>query len=261
MPMRLRYYMMSASSPAAERGDVPPLGDREVHLWRIDLHGAPWLDTEAILDTSERDRAARFVFPRDRSRYLRAHHAVRVLLGAYLVVSPAMVRIVPDHHGKPMLNDHALGFNLSHSGDCALLAVSRVAEIGVDVEMLRLPREARQIAESVFSAAELETLSSVSDDALETAFFTCWTRKEAYLKALGIGLTINPATVTVGLETGLQRIKIAGRDANQFVDVVSIADHSDRAAAIAVVGGYSSIRIFDYAHRFSHHHTDMHHGG
>ena len=255
------YCVMSAYSPSAERGDVPPLEDREVHLWRIDLHGAPWLDTEAILDTSERDRAARFVFPRDRSRYLCAHHAVRVLLGAYLNVPPAVVRIVPNHHGKPMLNDHALGFNLSHSGDCALLAVSRVAEIGVDVEMLRLPREARQLAESVFSAAELETLSNVSDDALETAFFTCWTRKEAYLKALGIGLTANPATITVGLETGLRRIEIAGRDAHQFVDVVSIADHSDRAAAIAVVGGYSSIRIFDYAHRLSHHHTDMRHGG
>ena len=252
---------MSAYSPSAERGKVLPLGEREVHLWRINLHGAPWPDTAAILDTSERDRAARFVFPRDRSRYLRAHHAVRVLLGAYLVVPPAVVRIVPDHHGKPMLNDRALEFNLSHSGDCALLAVSRAAEIGVDVEMRRLPQDARQLAKSVFSAAELETLSNVSDDALETAFFTCWTRKEAYLKALGIGLTANPATITVGLETGLRRIEIAGRDAHQFVDVVSIADHSDRAAAIAVVGGYSSIRIFDYAHRLSHHHTDMRHGG
>ena len=259
--MRLRYCMLSAPSLSAECGDAPPLGDREVHLWRIDLHGAPWPDTAAILDTSERDRAARFVFPRDRNRYLCAHYAVRVLLGAYLVVSPAMVRIVPDHHGKPMLDDRALGFNLSHSGDCALLAVSRVAEIGVDVEMLRLPHEARQLAKSVFSAAELETLSNLSDDALETAFFTCWTRKEAYLKALGIGLTVNPATVTVGLETGLERIKIAGCDAHQFVDVVSIADHSDRAAAIAVVGGYSGIRIFDYADRFSHHHTDRRHGG
>ena len=227
--------------------NLPPLGDRDVHLWRVNLGGEPPPATDAVLDANERDRAARFVFSRDRNRFLRAHHALKILLGAYLGVPPATVRVVREQHGKPVLVCRSFGFNLSHSDDYGLIVVSRVANVGIDLEMLRLPQDARRLAAAVFSAPELESLALVSDEVLNRAFFTCWTRKEAYLKALGTGLTLDPATVTVGIERDSLRIEAPERHAHQFVDVVSIADDGKCAAALAVVGGYSKMSIFDYA--------------
>lgn len=226
---------------------LPAPDDRDVHLWRLNLGGEPPPATDAVLDANERDRAARFVFPRDRNRFLRAHHALKMLLGAYIGVPPAAVRVVREQHGKPVLACRSFGFNLSHSGDYGLIAVSRVANVGVDLEVLQLPKDARRLAASVFSAPELESLARVSDEALDRAFFACWTRKEAYLKALGVGLTLDPATVTVGVERDSLRIETPERNAHQFVDVVSIADDGKCAAALAVVGGYSKMSIFDYA--------------
>lgn len=230
--------------------NLPPLGDRDVHLWRVNLGGEPPPATNAVFDANERDRAARFVFPRDRNRFLRAHHALKILLGAYLGVPPASVRVVREPHGKPVLACRSFGFNVSHSDDYGLIAVSRVADIGVDLEMLRLPKDGRRLAAAVFSAPELESLAGISDEALHRAFFTCWTRKEAYLKALGVGLTLDPATVTVGIESGSLRIETPARNAHQFVDVVSIADDGKCAAAMAVVGGYSKMSIFNHADYF-----------
>lgn len=230
--------------------NLPPLGDRDVHLWRVNLGGEPPPATNAVFDANERDRAARFVFARDRSRFLRAHQALKILLGAYLGVPPAAVRVVRESHGKPVLACRSFGFNVSDSDDCGLIAVSRVANIGVDLEMLRLPKDARRLAAAVFSAHEREALAKVADEALDRAFFTCWTRKEAYLKALGVGLTLDPSTVTVGLESSPLRIEAPERNAHQFVDVVSIADDGKCAAAIAVIGGYSKLSTFDHADYF-----------
>lgn len=239
------------SSPGPH--NLPVLGDRDIHLWRIDLAGEASPGAEAVLDARERDRAARFVFPRDRNRYLRAHHAMRILLGAYLAVPPEAVSIALELHDKPFLDSHPLGFNLSHSADRGMIAISRIAEIGVDMEMLRLPHNPRSLAESVFSASELETLARVPDTELASAFFTCWTRKEAYLKALGVGLTLDPAKVTVGMDSGRLRISIPDHDARQFVEVASIAEHDDWAAAVAAVGGYSNYSVFEYDHqRWTH---------
>ena len=230
--------------------NLPPLGDRDVHLWRVNLGGEPPAEKDAVFDANERDRAARFVFARDRNRFLRAHHALKILLGAYLGVLPASVRVVREPHGKPVLACRSFGFNVSHSDDYGLIAVSRVANIGVDLEVLRLPQDARRLAAAVFSAPELESLAGISDEALHRAFFTCWTRKEAYLKALGVGLTLDPATVTVGVESGSLRVEAPERNAHQFVDVISIADDGKCAAAMAVVGGYSTLSIFDHADYF-----------
>ena len=146
--------MTGAHFQTSEALDPPPLGDRDVHLWRVDLSGDPWLGMYAILDASEQERASRFVFARDRNRYLHAHHALRVLLGAYLCVYPEDVHIEHGQHGKPVLNGQLLGFNISHSADCGLVVISRAVEIGVDLEMLRLPNETRRFAESVFSVSE-----------------------------------------------------------------------------------------------------------
>ncbi len=239
--------MTDAHVRVTETRSLPPLGERDVHLWRVNLGGEPPPAAAAVFDPHERDRAARFVFPRDRNRFLRAHHVLKILLGAYLGVPPATVRVAREQHGKPVLACRSFGFNLSHSGDYGLIAVSRVANVGVDLEVLQLPKDARRLAASVFSAPELESLARVSDEALDRAFFACWTRKEAYLKALGVGLTLDPATVTVGIESGPLRIEAPERNAHQFVDVVSIADDGKCAAAIAVVGGYSKMSIFDYA--------------
>jgi 4'-phosphopantetheinyl transferase len=232
--------------PVDASRDQPLLRDRDVHLWRVDLSGDASLGMDAILDASEQERAARFVFVRDRNRYLHAHHALRVLLGAYLCMPPKDVRIEHGRHGKPFLNGQSLGFNISHSADCGIVAISRASEIGVDLEVLKLPHETRRFAESVFSVSELDALSAVPEMELAAAFFSCWTRKEAYLKALGIGFTINPSTVTVGIGQARARLPLPERNAIGFVEVACTTEQTDRVEAVAVVGGFSRLDTFKY---------------
>ena len=234
--------------PASWPDVLPPLEDRAVHLWRVDLGGEPFPGIDAILDPHERSRVARFAFDRDRNRYAHAHHALRVLLGAYLHERPERIAIASNRHGKPLLSGHSLGFNISHSADRGLIAISRLAEIGADVEM-RVPAEARGIAESVFSPAELDALAGRSGDAFATAFRTCWARKEAVLKALGVGFALIPSTVSVGVDGGRARVTVAGGETNAFVEVASLAGRSDCAEAVAAVGGFSDVVVLEYGRR------------
>jgi len=114
---------------------------------------------------------------------------MRILLGAYLEADPAGLCFTYAERGKPQLPDHpGLGFNLSNSEDLALLGVVRGAEIGVDVEFQKPMPDLEQIATRFFSASEVAALAEVPAERKKLAFFNCWTRKEAYLKALGVGL-------------------------------------------------------------------------
>lgn len=145
----------------------------------------------ATLSDDERGRASRFRLDRDRSRFIRVRGALRTLLGGYLGVRPVELTFEYGTHGKPALAGRyqdALQFNVSHSHSLALMAVSADIELGVDVEGIRPMPDADDIAARFFSpreAVELRALPAVSRTA---AFFACWTRKEAYLKAVGRGL-------------------------------------------------------------------------
>ena len=145
----------------------------------------------ALLSDDERARMDRFLRPADRVRFGVAHGWLRRVLGAYLDMAPSALAFGAGEHGKPFLRDAALEFNLSHSGDLALVAVAAHGPVGVDVERWDHAVECLDLAERFFSAAELGALHALRDDAprVVEGFFATWSRKEAYLKATGHGIT------------------------------------------------------------------------
>jgi len=170
--------------------------------WIAELHTEPTEPLLASLSQAERQRAGRFVFARDRRRYLAAHCALHHLLAVRTGVPAEALRFAEGPHGKPSLASRpACAFNLSHSEDIALFALADEGEIGVDVEMLRPMHDATELAERNFSRAECAELASTPPKLRDLAFLLGWTRKEACLKAIGSGLSIAPHGFTAGLGT------------------------------------------------------------
>ncbi len=184
----------------------PPLGVHEAHLWRVDLdvEGSEAAAAD-ILSEDERARAARFHFESDRHRFIAGRAALRRILAAYLDRAPADLVFALGHHGKPALENLGLDFNLSHSGGCGLIAVTRGRRVGVDVERIRTDFACEEIARRFFAPAEVDALAASAPHEYATAFFRCWTRKEAYVKARGDGLTLALDRFEVTLEAAATR--------------------------------------------------------
>ena len=181
--------------PAATEGCNGPLqltADR-VDCWFVSLAAFP-ADAEslavAILSKDERKRAAGFYFERQRQCYIRSHAALRLLLGRYLMTAPDAIAIVADTYGRPMLAARTgdLEFNLSHSGDAVLVGVS-LHPLGVDIELIRDVPDFLEIAKRHFAPSEIEELLRLAPEQWCESFYVTWTRKEALVKALGLGLS------------------------------------------------------------------------
>jgi 4'-phosphopantetheinyl transferase len=142
-----------------------------------------------LIDGAERARADRFLFDRHRRRFITSHAWVRIVLGRCLDRAPESLRFLVGPYGKPRLADAALDlrFNLSHAGERALLAVTRGQEVGVDIEQERAIAHA-DLARRFFAPSECQALEAMDASEQIPAFFRCWTRKEAFIKAIGHGL-------------------------------------------------------------------------
>ena len=195
--------MIYTSLPASAN---PPATHIDVWCWRLDRPELSSSSACTLLSEDERQRAARFVFDVHRTRYIAAHVRLRLLLGDYLGCDPAALRFSTNRFGKPCLADgpeaeHGLTFNLSHTEDIAVLGVAEDLPLGIDVEALRpAPLE---IADHFFSHAEREELAKLERDARDIGFFQCWTRKEAFIKALGSGLSTPLDSFSVSLSPGI----------------------------------------------------------
>jgi 4'-phosphopantetheinyl transferase len=172
---------------------VPALAVGDVHVWLAALDSLRAWKLHGHLSPDEVARADRFRFPRDRQRFVAARGLLRELLGRYLEADPAGLRFAYGPRGKPALADGAgsdrLHFNVSHSGGLALLAFARGRDLGIDLELERPVPEAESIAERYFSPREGAELRRLSPAERPRAFFRCWTRKEAFIKATGDGLS------------------------------------------------------------------------
>jgi 4'-phosphopantetheinyl transferase len=172
-----------------------------INLWLVDLDAAPPDQApESVLDASELARASRFKFEIHARRYRTSHIALRQILGQELSIDASAVLFTTGSHGKPRVsNAGAVHFNLSHSSGWALVGVSHRGPIGIDIELLTPINDADLLAHKNFTAAEYATyLQSPPEQRLE-AFYRGWTRKEACLKALGSGLSIEPQEFEAGL--------------------------------------------------------------
>ncbi len=178
----------------------------EIRVWEfaLELDAARARQVEAWLAPEELARADAFHFARDRAHFVAARGRLRELLGGCLGCAPAAVRFVVGSHGKPALAPGSaaddLRFNLSHSHGRALLAVTRGAEVGVDLEQIRDDVDAAGIVAGHFSPAERAGWERLPEARRCEAFFHGWVRKEAYVKARGEGLARTPSAYTVGIE-------------------------------------------------------------
>jgi 4'-phosphopantetheinyl transferase len=184
------------------------LAHDEVHVWRAALN-QPALQVQNLwltLVADERARAERFHFPTDREHFIVARGVLRAILGGYLKRHPSELCFCYSSYGKPALTtelgEATLSFNLSHSHGLALYAVAHRRALGIDVEWLRPDLANEKIAEHFFSAREVAALRALSNELQTEAFFHCWTRKEAYIKARGEGLSFPLNRFDVSLVPG-----------------------------------------------------------
>lgn len=225
----------------------------EVHVWRVALEAPAEevVQLERLLADEERERAARFRFERDRRRWVVAHAFLRMVLGRYLEVDPSALHFTTNEYGKPSLISPPWGttlhLNLSHSGDLALCAFARGRQVGIDVEYMRADLNYRELAASHFSARERAAFDALPAALQDEAFFLCWTRKEAYLKARGRGLALALDSFDVSLAPGEPAVLLCSREepgaAGRWV-LRALAPGRSYAAALAVEGSGWQLRCW-----------------
>jgi len=176
---------------------MPRVDSDEVHVWRaaLDLSIAHVESLEQTLAADERVRAERFHFQKDRTHFIVARGFLRAILGRYLNRDPRVLRFCYNLYGKPSLSQESGGdatpsFNVTHAGGMVLYAVTRNRAIGIDLENIHVDVECESIAEHFFSPRERRMLRAIPSAMRLEAFFRCWTRKEAYIKARGMGVSL-----------------------------------------------------------------------
>jgi 4'-phosphopantetheinyl transferase len=238
---------------AADAGGIGP-GD--VHVWRIGLVQPERViqHYRKLLAANEIERADRFYFAKDRTRFTIARGAMRQLLGTYLGLAPHAIGFVYGPHGKPDLaapqNASGLRFNLSHSGEIALLAVARNMELGVDVEQIRPDFSSGEIATRFFSPEECAKLGALPAEETVNAFFNCWTRKEAYIKARGEGLFIPLDSFEVAFAPGEEPALLQVKSGDEFFArwrFHALHPGPGYKAALAVEGKNHVLRLWEWS--------------
>lgn len=241
--------------PPRSAGSALELNPGEIHVWAVRLDPAPERveRLERLLDPDERERAGRFRFDKHRRQFVVGRGALRTLLGGYLGIRPQDVRFTYGHRGKPFLappqDAGGLFFNLTNSDELALVGFISGVEIGVDVEYMRSMPDCEQIAERYFSDAERRVLRGIPRPLKEEAFFNCWTRKEAYLKAVGEGLAAPLDSFAVTLAPGEPPCMLtlegdAERASRWFFHHLRPAE--DYLGAVAVEGGTWEVKTWTF---------------
>jgi 4'-phosphopantetheinyl transferase len=227
------------------------LGPHHVDIWRVflDLPPDSVRSMESTLSADESERAAKFRFHKDRNRYIVSHACLRKVLAHYLRREPAQISFTLNEYGKPFLPGEKLQFNLSHSGDLALIGVTTGRKVGVDIERIRQGISSLVIARQYFSKAEIAELQSLPPEQRVNAFFACWTRKEAYIKAQGLGLSLPLESFDVSLTAGepaiLRATRTDEKEAARWT-LRSLPADAEHEAAAAVEGLDIEFRLWDW---------------
>jgi 4'-phosphopantetheinyl transferase len=204
------------------------------------------------LEEQELDRASRFHFEKHRRHFTAGRGVLRQLLSQYLGTKPEQLRLSYGAYGKPALNgehkDSRLRFNMSHSHEVALFAFAEDRELGVDVEHIRTDFASEEVARRFFSRREVETFNALPRHDQVAAFFKCWTRKEAFIKVIGKGLSqpLDKFDVTLGQPAAL--LWVSGDDASRW-SLYDLEVGGDYAGALAVEGQVSRIRCWHMTSR------------
>jgi len=211
--LRIVSRPLSISDPEFRIEETLFLPPDEVHVWQIELNALAEAEARwrSVLSGDEKARADRFRFQRDRQRFSSTRAMLRIILGAYVGTDPETLVFQYSEKGKPGLDSSGMEFNVSHSGNIGLLAFSRERQVGIDVEEIRQNLDPEKIARRFFSEHEQSQLAALCLPERFAGFFRCWTRKEAYIKARGEGLSLPLDTFDVSIEPGEQNALLACR--------------------------------------------------
>jgi 4'-phosphopantetheinyl transferase len=250
---------LHASSPPpdgwAPAPPEPRLLPDAVHVWRAPLRHPPHrlARFRATLGPEERAQADRFRFDIHRERFVAGRGIQRDILARYLAMDPAALRFRATAHGKPVLDLPAepdLHFNVSNAGDLALYALCQGRELGVDLEEERPMDDALAIAERFFSAPENAVFAALASEEREAAFFRCWTRKEAFVKAVGEGLSMPLDCFDVAFAPGAAARILETRGDPVHQDrwtMTALEPGAGYAGALVVEGGGWTLSCFEWA--------------
>jgi 4'-phosphopantetheinyl transferase len=229
------------------------LAHGEIHIWRVLLDHPPVLLglLSTYLSAEEAARAERFVFTHDKNHFIVRRGMLRVIVGRYLGMPPRSLLIEKGPYEKPCVSAISgkppLHFNLSHSHGLALYAFALHGRVGIDLEMLRPEFATREVAEQFFSPTEQGELFCLPPESRIQGFFNCWTRKEAYVKATGKGLTVPLDSFDVSLTPGCPpTLRVADSD---LWSVFSFCPAPGYAAAAIVEGKGLNSRFYDWDSR------------
>lgn len=232
------------------------LTEREIHVWSLCTRVGKAVGErfEALLGDDEKERAARFHFNHDRQSFIITRGVLRCLLGRYLGMDPSSVQLEYGVQGKPALPAGTpVEFNVSHSGGWAALAFTVGCPVGIDLELIRPMSDMQSLAERFFCPEETAEILAAPGGERERAFFNCWARKEAFIKALGEGLSapLNGFQVSASPEMP-PRVVHVRRDAReaQAWNLHDLQLSSSYVAALAYRGGQRSVLVYqaDLAH-------------
>ncbi len=245
-------YNSRQGLPLAGVGKITvKLTPNQVDIWQIDLTGPETQiqPCRRLLSSDEIQRADRFYFERDRRRFTIARAAMRQILGLYTGISPGDLMFAYGEKGKPELagtaKEHGIEFNLSHSSEMALLGVTHGLVLGVDIEWIRPDFATQEIAERFFCASEVRCLLGLPAEQRAEAFFSCWTRKEAYIKALGEGLSVPLDSFEVafgpGVPAALLQVRVAPAEVLRW-SMYNLEAPEEYKAALVVEGKQHQLR-------------------
>jgi 4'-phosphopantetheinyl transferase len=238
-----------------ESSDQPALGASDVHVWATSLEAdaAAW---GKFLSPPEQDRAARFHFELHRRRFIVGRGWLRVILGRYLQAEPQLVQFVCSAHGKPELSgsfsSSGLRFNLAHSEDLAVLAVTRLGPVGVDLEKIVPLEDVDELVARFFSSRENNSFQQLPSEQKPNAFFSLWTRKEAWLKATGEGIahSLNLVEVSFLPDEPAKLLSMPPHLSQGFYwSLHNLSPAAQFAAALAVAGESIKLQCWRWNHQ------------
>jgi 4'-phosphopantetheinyl transferase len=235
------------TSPPAE-----PVLAGDLHVWLVKLsEHSPQAFTH-LLSSDELGRASRFHFQKHRNHFIVARGALRSILGQYLKLDPKLLQFTYSSYGKPSLAESSqanLEFNMSHSHELALYAVATNCKVGIDVEHMRSDVAHKDIAERFFSHSEVNTFCNLPEELKTEGFFNCWTRKEAFIKAIGEGLSYPLDKFSVSLTPGEPASILSIADDNAEAknwNLISFSPRPDYVAAAAIYGNISNVQYWTW---------------
>lgn len=221
-------------------------------IWRIHIPSVPVGEIEFLLSAQEKSRTEKYKFDKDRSSYAVSRSALRLILGKYLKENPQKLNFSYNSYGKPALDSllkRKNYFNVSHSGEFALIAIGPDAEMGIDIELMR-ELDYLGLAEHFFSFREQTEIRRLPSDFLKKGFYTVWTRKEAFIKAIGMGLSfpLKEFDVSINLREIPQiRIHKSQSVFDTGWEIHDIVTENQYCAALVIPGNkFTKIRAFNF---------------